>query len=213
MISAQFRTNALSRNLLIRKISNDRLRVQALVRFRDGRTPYYNIFVLSRANRPGGPGGPGGPQAVRETCTAFNPDFIVALPIRGAWRLIHLGHTIKSFGNKVWEARRAERIIRSYRLNRLCRADIPNRTFEYWRSGTRIPKGAIKGEDCVGVNGREARIYKIGGRWLVGTDSRRYFAVRSRIEARYALAIIRRTGARQYCFVGRPGASMTYLRK
>ena len=72
-------------------------------------------------------------------------------------------------------------------------------------------------EDCVGHNIDNLRLTRRGwwfwSRWLIADGDRQLFSFgRKRNEAQQALDIIRRYGFTNTCYIGRPNASMQYLR-
>lgn len=216
------------RLLMIRLLKGNRLQVQALVRAGKGTTPYYNVFMMKRRLRQvgspdDGRGGSGSDdkggrdkpigEAAAETCTVFEPELVLALPIRGQWRLIHLGYTIKNFGNRRWLAEKAARIIKHYKLRRRCHADVRGYSFEYWRTKSGIPGGATRGEDCLRIYPGDARVKRAGDGWQVSAWDQRYAGVRRRSEARYILRTLRRFNASHLCKVGPGGAGMVYMRR
>lgn len=210
------------RLLMIRLLKGNRLQVQALVRGAKGTTPYYNVYMMKRRLRDvGDPADrargdsrtkPIG-DAAAEACTVFDPDLVLALPIRGQWRLIHLGYTIKNFGDRRWLAERAARMIRQYKLRRRCHADVRGYTFEYWRTATGIPKGAARGEECLRVYPGDAKVQRRGEQWQVSAWDQRYAATRNASEASYILRTLRRYNANHLCRVGRGAQAMVYLRR
>ena len=224
MIVADMQSRAgVRRLLMIRLLKGNRLQVQALVRGTKGTTPYYNVYMMKRRLRDIGDSSGDGRRdddrtkpigdTAAEACTVFEPDLVLALPIRGEWRLIHLGYTIKNFGERRWLAERAARIIRKYRLRRRCHADVRGYSFEYWRTKTGIPKGATRGEECLRVYPGDAKILRRGDRWQVSAWDQRYAATRIRSEARYIRRTLRRYNATHICRIGRGSQAMLYLRK
>jgi len=211
------------RLLMIRLLKGNRLQVQALVRGKPGTTPYYNVFMMKRRLRDVGDrgagrpprtgGGDGGGDVAAEACTVFEPDLVLALPIKGEWRLIHLGYTIKNFGERRWLAERAARIIRQYRLRRRCHADRRNYAFEYWRHRADIPKGPSRGEDCVRVYPGDAKIRRVGDRWEITAWDQRYARANSRAEARYILRTLQQYNPIHLCQIGTGGRAMRYMRR
>jgi len=69
-----------------------------------------------------------------DDCTTNNPATTRALFQGGQWRIVDGSHLLMSFGPRGNEARRAEEVIRHYRLNRHCFVGRPNPNFDYWLS-------------------------------------------------------------------------------
>jgi hypothetical protein len=76
------------------------------------------------------------------------------------------------------------------------------------------PAGALAGEDCIAFDpgSLDLRPAPTGGYLMVsGTSS--MFAFPNMLEAGNALHLIRKYGFTRSCFVGRPGPSLSYLRR
>ena len=78
----------------------------------------------------------------------------------------------------------------------------------------KAPRGAMKGEDCVGFNPKSATVKKVNNRWKIVDGNHMMFDFGTNLgEAKQSLSIIKHHGFTRSCFVGRPGPSFTYLRK
>lgn len=190
--------------MLVERVSGARLRAKVLTRFVDasGRRNYVRTYLFRKGRPP-----------FREDCVSFNPATTRVVRVGTNWKLVDGAHQMKAFGGKVAEARRALTIIRHYRLNRLCFVGRPNPSMEYWKRNNNLPVGALPGEDCLRIDPSRARVSNVGGNWTIVQGSHLIKAFPNRGEARIGLAIMRRHNARFSCFVGRPGPSMTYLRR
>lgn len=69
-----------------------------------------------------------------DDCTNNNPDTTRAVFQGGQWRIVDGSHLLMSFGSRGAEARKAQEVIRSYRLNRHCFVGRPNPSMDYWLS-------------------------------------------------------------------------------
>ncbi len=69
-----------------------------------------------------------------QDCVNNNPNTTRAVFQGGQWRVVDGNHLLMSFGNKGQEARRAEKVIKHYRLNRHCFVGRPNSSMDYWLS-------------------------------------------------------------------------------
>ncbi len=120
---------------------------------------------------------------------------------------------LKDFGNKESEARQALKIIKHYKMNSQCFVGRPGPSLEYYLVNGKAPVGAMPGEDAVPFDPNNAQVTNIGGRWKIvdGTHWILDFAEK-KVEADTALKIIKKYKFSYICFVGRPGASMTYFR-
>lgn len=68
-------------------------------------------------------------------------------------------------------------------------------------------------EDCIGFNPNNVAVEQHGSNWTVVDGSHWIFAAPTPAEAKQIIAVIKRYGANQTCFVGRPDPSLTYLLK
>jgi hypothetical protein len=80
-------------------------------------------------------------------------------------------------------------------------------------SGSLTPVQPLK-EDCVGFNPDTTQVQRIDGRWKIVDGSHWMFDFgNNEGEARKALRVIKRYNTNKSCFVGRPHASFTYLKR
>lgn len=143
----------------------------------------------------------------------FNPSRARVQQIGGRWKITVGSMWLKDFGGNRGEALQALRVIRHYGLNQQGFVGRPGPSMEYYLVSGRAPVGAMPGEDAVAFNNATTRVRQIGGRWKVVDGNHRILDFGgSRSEAVEAYRIIRRYGFNRICFVGRPGASMTYFR-
>jgi len=195
--------------LIVRKAGPNRLRVLVLMRFTDGsgRDNFVRRYVLRRA-------GPSGPVVRAETCVSFKPGALRIQPIgRGFALATPSRRVINTFGSRFFEAMRGLQIIRYYGYNRRCTVGRPGRAMVYWLRGAVVPVGPIPGEDCLKFNPDRTGVVFGGGGWRIVEGSRSLFTVPSRREGLRALNVLRRYRFTRSCFVGRPRASMSYLRR
>jgi len=212
-LMAAFSPSHARKIMIIERVGANRLRVKVLTRFVDGsgRKPYSRTYTFRR----GGGAGPIVPPVtvVREDCVGFNPATTTVRRFGMNWKLVDGGHHIKSFGVKAGEALRSLRIIRAYRLNRICFVGRPGASMEYFKRNASLPAGNVPGQDCLAINPFAMAIRPIAGKYVLVQGSRRVKAFPSLAEARQGLRIMRKLRARHSCFIGRPGPSMTYLRR
>lgn len=69
---------------------------------------------------------------------------------------------------------------------------------------------ALGKEDCLSINSASGRVERKGSKWVIVMGRMSVVAFDSQSEARKALAIMKKYGFTQQCFVGRPGPSMEY---
>ncbi len=69
-----------------------------------------------------------------DDCNNNNPDTTEARWTGGAWKLVDGSHWLLHFGGNEAEARKAEQVVRHYRLNQQCFVERPNPGMSYWLS-------------------------------------------------------------------------------
>jgi hypothetical protein len=149
-----------------------------------------------------------------EDCISFNPHTARVASMRRSWKIVDGRHWLFDFGQKRKEAQQALRIIKHYGMNQSCFVGRPQPSFQYLLVSDNAPVGSIAGEDCVAFNPQTTTVQRIKGRWKIVDGSHWLFDFGAKkSEAMMALEIIKRHGFTQSCFVGRPKASFTYLRK
>ena len=149
----------------------------------------------------------------KDDCVRFNPTRLDVEQVNGRWKIVDDGHWLFDFGTNQAAARKALDVIRHYRLDRSCTVGRPS-TFSYMMAKSGSPTGAMAGEDCIAFNPKTLAVSKIQGRWKIVSGWHGLFDFdQSETDAHKALALIRRHGFSQSCFVGRPGADFSYLRR
>lgn len=150
-----------------------------------------------------------------EDCIYFNPNNVAIQPYGsgGQYRMIEGSKAMLIFPNKA-EAEQSLNIIKKYQFNKQCFVGRPDPSFEYWVKDNTAPAGAQTGEDCLPFTPANLKVIKSGSNWKIAEGSKwLYDFGSSEKEARMALAIIQKYGFNRTCYVGRPDASMEYLRK
>jgi hypothetical protein len=153
------------------------------------------------------------PAVADEDCVSLNPETTKAASVRDSWKLVDGNHWILDFGNKRQDAEKAEAIVKYYKLSRYCFARRPKPSFVYWLVGDQSAVGSMPGEDCVSFNPDTVGASFVNGAWKVVDGSHWMFELPNQRDAQRAVQAIKRYGFRRSCFVGRPGPSMSYLRK
>jgi len=147
-------------------------------------------------------------------CVRFNPATASILQVNVRWKVIDGDHWLFDFGPDAAAARSALKVIRHYRFDRRCSVGRPNPSFAYMLAKGGSTTGAMAGEDCLAFDPETLKVGKIQGRWKIVSGRRWLFDFGgNETDARRAIAIIRRYGFSQSCFVGRPDADFTYLRR
>jgi hypothetical protein len=159
------------------------------------------------------PPAPPPPGPVVEDCIGFNPMTASVAFVGGQWKIVDGGHQMMAFGMKHAEAIRSLQIIRAYQFNRICFVGRPGPSMVYFKRGNSVAAGAIGGEDCIAFNPFTSQIRFQAGRFIIVDGNHAVMSFPNLAEAQRALAILRMHGVRAQCFVGRPGPSMTYLKR
>ena len=211
---ASYKPSFARKMLIIERAGSNRLRVKVLTRFVDGsgRKPYSKTYLLKR-KLVAGPVTPPPVVTVKEDCVAFSPYSAKIKKIGGAWKLVDGNHWIKSFGNKPLEALRALKVVKAYKLNRICFVGRPGASMEYFKRYAKLPAGNLPGQDCIAINPFTMTIRLIGGKYVLANGNHLVKAFPNLVEAKTGPKIMRKLRAKYSCFVGRPGPSMTYLRR
>ena len=146
-------------------------------------------------------------------CVNFNPLNATVQPATSGFNIQDGSHVVFSFPNQE-EANQAVNIIRQYKINQSCFLGRPDASMQYLLVNGLPPSGACKGEDCVSFTPTNISLKSQGdGSWLLVSGTQSLLSFPNIQEAGNALAIIRGYGFTKLCFVGRPQASLQYLRK
>ena len=147
-------------------------------------------------------------------CVRFDPAALGVRQVKGRWKIVGGDHWLFDFGPDQTAARQSLNVIIHYRMDRVCVVGRPNPVFSYMLAKGGSPSGGMAGEDCVAFDPKRATVSNIQGSWKIVSGRRWLFDFgQGQTEARQALAVIRRFGFSQTCFVGRPDADFTYLRR
>lgn len=147
-------------------------------------------------------------------CVRFDPAALGVRQVKGRWKIVGGDHWLFDFGPDQAAARQSLNVIIHYRMDRTCFVGRPNPLFSYMLAKGGSPSGGMAGEDCVAFDPKRATVSNIQGSWKIVSGRRWLFDFgQGQTEARQALAVIRRFGFSQTCFVGRPDADFTYLRR
>ena len=151
---------------------------------------------------------------VKEDCVSFNPATIKVSQLQGNWKVAYGEKWLLDFGMKKAEADKTLAIIKHYNMDKSCFVGRPQASFHYMLISGASPAGPFAGEDCVPFNPSAIVVKQVQGDWKIVDGSHWMFSFYGKKkEAEQALAIIRKHGFTHSCFVGRPGASFTYMRK
>ena len=147
-------------------------------------------------------------------CLHFDPAALGVRQVKGRWKIVDGGHWLFDFGPNQAAAHQSLKVIRHYRMDRACFVGRPNPLFTYMLAKGGSPSGSMAGEDCVVFDPKTLTVSNIQGSWKIVSNRRWLFDFgQGQSDARQALAIIRRYGFSQSCYVGRPDADFTYLRR
>jgi hypothetical protein len=201
VIRAEYNQGFARRQVIIRP-SGNQLRIDVLTQFTDnsGRSNYFDSDLFNR-------------EPETEDCIGFNPATAQAALVQGRWKLVDGNMWMLDFGNSQDEAKKAEAIVKFYKLNRQCFVGRPDPSFTYWLVGQQSAVGPMPGEDCIAFNTANVQAVLSGGVWKMMDGNHAMFVFPSQAEAQKAVDIVKHYGFNQTCFVGRPGPSMSYQRK
>ena len=154
------------------------------------------------------------PAPAKEDCISFNPSRAQVKKVGKRWKIVDGRHMMFDFGSKSGEAKKSLSIIKHYKMNRSCFVGRPGPSFKYLLVGKQAPSGSMRGEDCIKFNPRNAKVVKAKGRWKIVDGSHWMFDFgNKKAEAVQALKYIKKYGFSYTCYVGRPKASFSYLRR
>jgi murein DD-endopeptidase MepM/ murein hydrolase activator NlpD len=148
-----------------------------------------------------------------EDCLGFNPASLTVQSSGTIYQVVDGTHAAFAAPSAA-EADRIIQVARSYQADRSCFVGRPDPSFTYLLRAGAAPVGALAGEDCIAFDpgSLDLRPAPTGGYLMVsGTSS--MFAFPNMLEAGNALHLIRKYGFTRSCFVGRPGPSLSYLRR
>lgn len=169
-----------------------------------------------RVTPPSGPapGSASTAQPAGEDLIPFDYRRAEARQMGGRWRVVAGNTILLDFGANEAAARKAEQIIKHYRMNTQGFVGRPNPPMQYYLVDGRAPSGPFEGEDSIAFDPSRLQVSQIGGSWRIveGSHSMLDFGT-SEANARSALEIIRKYGFTSICFVGRPNPPMMYFRK
>jgi len=150
----------------------------------------------------------------KEDCLPFSTGNAAVENIEGRWKIVDKTRWLFDFGSKQSEAVLALKIIKHYKMNKSCFVGRPNAPFSYMLTENTAPSGSFNGEDCLGFDRDTLAIKKIKNRWKIIQGRRYLFDFNQREDlAKETLTIIKKYGFTKSCFVGRPKANFSYLRK
>ncbi|MHB9022642.1 MAG: hypothetical protein ACYC7E_00475 [Armatimonadota bacterium] len=134
--------------------------------------------------------------------------------IDGRWKVVVGNLWLLDFAGNKAAARKALETILYYHMNEQCFVGRPNAPMQYYLVNGKAPDIPMPGEDSITFKTDKLAVKLVGGNWKV-VDGNHYlldFGAKE-IEARKALAIIKKYGFNTICFVGRPHPPMMYFRK
>ncbi len=147
-------------------------------------------------------------KTLKEDCVSFNPNTI---SIKNN-RIVDGSHSMMSFPNYE-EAKKAYNMIKHYGLNQYCFVGRPDPSFTYLLKNGKSPVNTMEGEDCLGFMPSKLYLKKEGSQYLMTDGRSRMFMFPNKAEAEATLAVIKKHGFTKTCYIGRPQASLQYMRK
>jgi len=205
--------NRFREKTVILNVHNNRMRAEVYTRFTDRsrRSHYTQVYRMRRTSRHRQGHRHG--NNTKEDCIPFNSQRARVEKINNRWKITVNTMYLMDFGPHRRQARRSLNIIKDLQMNKQCFVGRPKPSFEYFLSANRAPRGDSRREDCVSFNAHRASVKRINGRWKIVDGSHMLFDFGNKgDEARQSLRIIKKYRFSQSCFVGRPNASMKYLK-
>ncbi len=163
-------------------------------------------------------------ESLTEECIAFNAEDVM-LNLDATPSIVY-GSTVLDYYPNETEARQALQRIKYYGYDEKCTcadgtftdesgAELDPRGMVYYlKDGQAITGSAIEEEDCLPFNPEKLVAKKLGNNWtIVERPGHLMFAFgNDKAACTNALAVIKKHGFTESCFVGRPMASMQYLK-
>lgn len=150
---------------------------------------------------------------LRTDCVDANHRRAQVRKVNGRWKIVVGRHWLLDFGNKRREAERALAIMRHYHVDQQCFVGRPKPGLSYFLTAGRAPAGRIRGEDCIGFNPDNLDVNKKRGKWVVMDGDRWLFSFGNVDDAWLAAGLVTLYRFQRTCYVGRPQASLVYLRR
>ncbi len=153
----------------------------------------------------------------KENCVCIDPQKARAVNVGGRWQIMDGDHWLIDFGGQGQEAEKAAETIRYYGFTDMCAFGPggPSGLKQYFLVTGASPVGPpMAGEDALPLNSEKVEAVNIGGRWKVVAGKEWLLDFdRTEQSARQAAEILQHYGFQYSCYVGRPGAPMSYYRK
>ncbi|MEJ7766636.1 MAG: M12 family metallopeptidase [Chitinophagaceae bacterium] len=152
------------------------------------------------------------PGPCKEDCITFNPANVIAKQSGSIWLVVDGSHSMFSAPNKP-EADMIVKIIKYYGVNKSCFVGRPNPSFQYLLKNNSSPFGGMVGEDAIGFNPASLTLTAEGSQYVMKSGTSRMFMFPNKTEGEMAISMINKYGFNKTCYVGRPDASLQYIRK
>jgi len=151
-------------------------------------------------------------------CICFNQDRVSVKVIDGNYKIVDGDHWILDFANSADNAKLALETIQAYKMNEICFAGRNGaKPMMYFLSSGEAPSAALKNEDAIQFDTSLVKAEQINGTWKLtcGNMWMEDFGSGAQASnaAQDAAEQIKYYGFTRQCFVGRPGAPMTYYAK
>jgi len=147
-----------------------------------------------------------------EDCVSLDPNNVKVTGSGSLWRVVDGSHSAFSAPTSA-EARQIVNVIKKYGINQSCFVGRPDPSFTYLLKSGTAPAGAMAGEDCIGFNPSNLSIQPAGSGFRMQDGNHLMFSFPNLSEAAASLWVVAKYGFTRSCFVGRPNASLAYLRK
>lgn len=152
---------------------------------------------------------------VSEDCVSLNPDNVRVTGSGSLWRVVDGSHSAFSAPTRP-EALQIVAVIKKYGINQSCFVGRPDASFTYLLKSGTAPSGAMDAmekEDCISFNPGNLSIQPISTGFRMQDGNHLMYTFPNLLEAASSLYVVGKYGFTQSCYVGRPNASLAYLRK
>lgn len=143
----------------------------------------------------------------------FNPAKAEVKKLEGQWKVVDGDTWLVGFPEKE-QAELALKIMRHYGMNQQAWVGKPGQLASYYLADGKAPAGPCEGEDAIAFDPAKIELKQADGTWKI-VDGEHYLLDFGQNQAagKEMMEIIAKHGFTYVCYVGRPNAGMTYLRR
>jgi hypothetical protein len=153
-------------------------------------------------------------QSSTDDCSDFDAGLVIAQASAEGWSVSGISDSTLQFARED-HAHRAVEIIQHYGFNRICGVGDTQTGLQYFLTDEQVPTGPpAEGEDCIPFSAEHIELVYTHDAWRI-VDGRMWLMAfgDASEDATQALKIMRQHRFDQQCFVGRPNAPMSYMKR